>query len=284
MPRRPVDLVLSAAGWAGFIAVVLWTMAFLAGEVVPRTVDGPARVPTAPAIAADVALLLLFAVQHSVMARRQVKTWLRRRIPERLERTTYVLATNACLVLLLAVWQPWGGHVWHVDGAAAAVLWSVCAAGWLLAIVSTSAVDHLELTGLRQAGWAGPRDAASNGLKVTGLYAVVRHPLMAGLLVAFWATPRMGAAHLLLTVAVTGYVAVGIRLEERDLRRTFGGAYDDYAAHVPALVPGTASLRRARPPVTVGRWHTCRRPQPPGGGVRRTAPRRLPRHRSRVSR
>ena len=102
-------------------------MAFLADVVVPRTVDGPARTTTVRAVAVDLALLLLFAVQHSVMARRQVKSWLRRRIPAELERTTYVLATNICLALLLVLWQPWGGQVWHVEGAAAVVLWSLFA-------------------------------------------------------------------------------------------------------------------------------------------------------------
>ena len=245
MPRRPGALALSAAAWAGFNAVTIWTILFLADVVVPRTVDGPSRTAAGTAIAVDLALLLLFAVQHSVMARRQVKSWMRRRVPERLERTTYVLATDVCLVLLLALWQPFGGQVWDLGGAAAVVLWSLCAAGWLLAIASTFAVDHLELTGLRQAGWAPARDAAPTGLQVSGLYAVVRHPLMTGLLIAFWATPRMGASHLLFAVVMTGYVALGVHFEERDLRRGFGAAYDAYAARVPALVPGSAALRRA---------------------------------------
>ena len=245
MTRRPLDLLLSAAGWVGFNLVMLWTVAFLAGWVVPRTVDGPSRVPTAPAVTIDVALVLLFAAQHSVMARRPVKAWLRRRVPERLERTTYVLATDVCLVLLLVWWQPFGGPVWDLAGAAGVLLWVLFAAGWLLAVAATHAVDHLELTGLRQAGWAAPRDQASTPLQVGGLYAVVRHPLMTGLLVGFWATPRMGAAHLLLALSVTGYIALGIRFEERDLRRTFAAAYDDYAARVPSLVPGARLLRRS---------------------------------------
>lgn len=247
MRPRPRDLVLSAAGWLGFVAVVGWTVPFLAGEVVPRTVDGPARIPTGPAVLVDLALLLLFAAQHSVMARRQVKSWLRRRVPERLERTTYVLATNACLILLLVLWQPWSGRVWHFGGVVAVVVWALCAAGWLLAVASTFAVDHLELTGLRQAGWAAPRVAHPTTLQVRGLYAVVRHPLMTGLLVAFWATPRMSASHLLFAAASTGYIALGIRFEERDLRRTFGASYEAYAAHVPALVPRPAGLRSAPP-------------------------------------
>jgi protein-S-isoprenylcysteine O-methyltransferase Ste14 len=135
-------------------------------------------------------------------------------------------------------WQPWTGQVWSVDGPAAIVLWSMCAAGWVLAIVSTFAVDHLELLGLRQAGWVGPADADKGaGLQVGGLHGVVRHPLMTGLLLAFWATPQMGASHLLFALAATGYIAVGIAFEERDLLRTFGASYTEYAAQVPALVP-----------------------------------------------
>ncbi|GAA1771084.1 isoprenylcysteine carboxylmethyltransferase family protein [Nocardioides hankookensis] len=238
MRRRTSDLVLSALGWLGFNAVMLWTVLFLAGVVVPRTVDGPVRIATGPAVAVDLGLLLLFAVQHSVMARRPVKARLRRWVPERLERTTFVLATDVCLVLLLALWQPWHGTVWDVHGVAAVLLWTLYAAGWLLAVVSTSAIDQLELTGLRQAGWVAPREPGRDGLEVGGLYAVVRHPLMTGLLVAFWATPHMSAPHLLFAAAATGYILLGVHFEERDLRRTFGSAYDEYAARVPALVPG----------------------------------------------
>ena len=238
MSRHPVSLFLSAVAYLGFVAVTLWTIAFLAGVLVPRVVDGPARTTPAVAVAVDLALLGLFAVQHSVMARRQVKAWLRRRIPASLERTTYVLATDLCLVLVLVLWQPWGGQIWHVHGFGAVVLWSVCAAGWVLAIAATFAVDHLELTGLRQAGWAAPRDsAAESELQVGGLHAIVRHPLMTGLLLAFWATPHMGASHALFALAWTAYIAVGVMFEERDLRRSFGASYDAYAAHVPALLP-----------------------------------------------
>ena len=242
-----MPLLLSAVGYLGFVVVTVWTMLFLADVVVPRTVDGPARTSTPVAVAVDLTLLLLFAVQHSVMARRGVKAWLRRRVPAALERTTYVLATDLCLVLLLLLWQPWGGQVWHVHGAPAVALWSLCAAGWVLAIASTFAVDHFELTGLRQAGWAAPRHGIKDGLQVGGLHAWVRHPLMTGLLVAFWATPDMGASHLLFALASSGYIAVGVMFEERDLRRTFGDSYEAYAARVPALLPGLPGRRdRAR--------------------------------------
>ena len=242
MCRRPVLLSLSALGWAGFGAVTLWAVAFLADVVVPRTVDGPHRLSAVPAVAVDLALLLLFAVQHSVMARRQVKAWLGRWVPPELERTTFVLATDVCLALTFLFWQPFGGQVWEVGGVAEVALWSLCAAGWLLAVASTFAVDHLELVGLRQAGWAAPRP--DSGLQVTGLHALVRHPLMTGLLVAFWATPRMTVSHLLFAAASSGYVAVGVWFEERDLRRTFGAAYDHYARRVPALVPRPTGNRK----------------------------------------
>jgi protein-S-isoprenylcysteine O-methyltransferase Ste14 len=242
--RHPLSLLLSAAAYVGFVVVTLWTALFLAGVVVPRGVDGPVRTNTAVAVAVDLALLLLFAVQHSVMARRSVKAWLRRGVPPSLERTTYVLATDVCLLLLLLLWQPWGGQVWHVHGVVAVVLWTLCAAGWVLAVTSTFAVDHLELTGLRQAGWAAPRGEVADGLQVGGLHAWVRHPLMTGLLVAFWATPDMGASHLLFALASSGYIAVGVMFEERDLRRTFGEPYVAYAARVPALLPGLRTTRR----------------------------------------
>src|SRR5664280_2866442 len=185
--RCPLRLLSPRSSSAcGFVAIVVWTMAFLADMVVPRTVDGPARMTTSGAVAVDAALLLLFAVQHSVMARQHLKSWLRRRTPAVLERTIYVLATNLCLALLLAYWQPFGDKVWNFGGAAAVAAWSLCAVGWVLAIVSTFAVDHLELVGLRQTGWAGPRDTGSTAaLSVSGLYGVVRHPLMSGLLLAF---------------------------------------------------------------------------------------------------
>ena len=238
MYRRLAYLFLSAAAWLGFVAITVWTMAFLADVVVPWTVDGPPRTTTTRAVAVDLALLLLFAVQHSVMARRQVKAWLSRRIPKELERTTFVLATDICLALLLVLWQPWGGQIWHFDGAVAVIVWSLFAVGWVLAITATFAVDHLELVGLRQAGWAAARDSGlTSDLCVGGLYAVVRHPLMTGLVLAFCATPRMGASHLLFALAATAYIVVGMKFEERDLRNTFGASYDEYAARVPALIP-----------------------------------------------
>lgn len=242
MRRQPVHLFLSALAYGAFVVVVAWAAAFLSGTVVPHTVDGPVRVAAGPAVATDVALLLLFAVQHSVMARRPVKRALERWVPPALGRTAFVLATVACLTALLALWQPVEGWVWRVDGPWAVVLWSGFAAGWALALVSTFLVDHLEFTGLRQTGWAGRDDRrgvpTTTPLIQAGLYGIVRHPMMVGLLIAFWCTPRMSVGHLLFATAASGYIAVGVRFEERDLRREIGPAYGRYAERVPSLVPG----------------------------------------------
>ena len=173
----------------------------------------------------------------------------------------FVLATDACLLAVLILWQPWGGQVWDVNGPAAVVLWVLYAAGWAVALTATFAVDHLELTGLRQAGWAASRASAPVAeLQTGGLYAVVRHPLLTGMVLAFWATPQMGASHLLFALAATAYIAVGLRFEERDLRRTFGASYDAYAAHVPALVP-RLPFRRGSVPVVVDSWPRRRTPR-----------------------
>lgn len=246
MRRRPAHLVVSALAYAGFAGVLGWTVLFLAGVVVPRTVDAPVRTGAAVAVAVDVALLLLFAVQHSVMARRPVKRALARVVPRAVERATFVLATVFCLVLLLAFWQPVDGWLWRVDGPVATLLWVGYLAGWALALTATFAVDHLDFIGLRQAGWRTPSDGYRPPTFVeSGLYALVRHPMMVGLLIAFWCTPRMSAGHLLFAVAASGYVVVGIRLEERDLRREIGPAYDRYAEQVPALVPRARRPRSA---------------------------------------
>lgn len=279
MRHRPVLLTLSALAYGAFAATVAWAVVFLTGTVVPRTVDGPVRVGIAPAVATDVALLLLFAGQHSVMARRPVKRALGRWVPHALERTTFVLATVACLALLFALWQPVEGWVWQVEGPVAALLWAGCVAGWALAIVSTFAVDHLEFLGLRQTGWANsPGRPTRPTLVQGGLYGLVRHPMMSGLLVAFWCTPRMSVGHLLFTVAASGYIAVGIRFEERDLRREIGPDYSRYAERVPSLVPqvhlgpragvgelGTQTTSLSSSDATTGRLpsSSCSTPLPP---------------------
>ncbi|HEY7144635.1 MAG TPA: isoprenylcysteine carboxylmethyltransferase family protein [Streptosporangiaceae bacterium] len=227
-------------GYLAFLAATLWAAGFLAGlSIVPVTAASPARLPAWAALLADAGLLLLFAAQHTVMARPGFKRRLARLLPPAAERSSYVLAAGLALLLVFWQWQPLPGSVWRVRaGSWADLLWAVYAAGWLIAVSATFMIDHLDFLGIRQARWGtgrGPYRPPS--FSERWLYAWVRHPMMTGLLIAFWATPVMTVSHLFFAAAATGYIAVGLRFEERDLRRQLGPAYGDYASRVPALVP-----------------------------------------------
>jgi protein-S-isoprenylcysteine O-methyltransferase Ste14 len=232
--------------YAAFLMVAVWAVAFLADVGPADTVDhGPAG-PGWVAVLVDMALLLAFGVQHSVMARAAFKRRIARVVPQRVERATYVLATALVLGLLFGLWRALPATVWRVDAPPwRAAVWSVYVVGWAIAVGATFMVDHLDFLGLRQAV-AHARGRAYRAPAFTGrwLYAWVRHPMMLGLLIAFWATPHMTAGHLLFAAGATAYLAIGVHFEERDLRREFGQLYDRYASRVPAVVPG---LRRREP-------------------------------------
>lgn len=226
--------------YGGFLVVALWAIGFLADAGTGATVDRGGGGPAWAAILADLGLLLLFAGQHSVMARSAFKVRLARLLPAPAERAAYVLATDLVLALLFWQWRPVPGpDLWRVAAAPGAwLIWSLFAAGWVTAIAATFMVDHLDFLGLRQAGRAAAgRAYAPPAFRARWLYTRVRHPMMLGLLIAFWATPVMSAGHLLFAVAGTAYIAIGIRFEERDLSRQLGDQYRDYAARVPALFP-----------------------------------------------
>ena len=233
--------------YAAAQACLLYLVGFLADVVVPRSVDGrtgATGVGTGAALARDAALVLLFGVTHSVLARPGAKRLVVRAVPRAAERSTYVLVAAAALGALMLAWTPLPSTVWHVDGAARVLLLVLYAAGWALALVSTFAVDHADLFGLKQA-WAAVRGTAyaPPALDGGGLHRHVRHPLMAGLLVVLWASPTMTVGHLALAAALTGYVAVGVALEERDLLAAHGAAYAAYRASTPALLPRPARRR-----------------------------------------
>jgi len=197
-------------------------------------------------LAVDVALMALFAIQHSVMARPAFKRLWTRVIPPFLERSTYVLASIVALALVTWQWRPLGGIVWDVQEEwARALLHIVAAAGWLIALSSALLIDGLELIGLRQvwAHWRGV-PAAPVPFATPGFYRVVRHPLYLGFLVAFWSAPTMSLTHLVLALGATAYILIGIQLEERDL----SAVHPEYAAYrrrVPMLIPGLGPRRPA---------------------------------------
>ena len=224
--------------YAAFLVASAWAVTFLADLQLPRGINHGTQQPVGLAVAVDVALLLLFALQHSVMARSGFKHWAARWIPPHVERSTYVLATSLVLLLLFWQWQPVGTPIWELHGVAAGAVWALYAFGWLIAIGSTFMVDHLDVFGLRRAyRHARSRRHPPAAFQERWLYGWVRHPLMLGLLVAFWATPRMTAGHLLFATAATGYILVGVQFEEHDLEHELGDLYRDYASRVPAFLP-----------------------------------------------
>jgi protein-S-isoprenylcysteine O-methyltransferase Ste14 len=236
----------SAGAYAAFLAVSLWGVLFLADLGPAPAVDSTRSGPAWAAVLIDLGLWLVFGLQHSVMARSPVKQWLTRVVPERLERSTYVLATALALGLLFWQWRALPATVWQVHGPGAGVLWILYGAGWALAVAATYMIDHWEFLGLRPAG-------ESASVSRRWLYSWVRHPMMVGLLVAFWVTPVMTAGHLLFALAGSGYIAVGVHFEERDLRRHFGTGYDDYARDVARFVPTRTVSRPGPAAVSPGR-------------------------------
>lgn len=250
MIRRITIFAFGALAYLVFLATFLYALGFVGGLLVPTTLDGAPRMPFAPALAIDLGLLALFAIQHSVMARPAFKrAWTRIVAPE-LERPIYVLASSLCLIAMFALWQPLGGVVWQLESAAArGVAWALFAFGWGLVLVTTFLINHFDLFGLRQV-WFALRGQPYRALKFVepGPYKLVRHPLYVGWLFAFWATPTMTAAHLVFAIMTTAYILVAIQLEERDLLAEHGERYASYRRRVPMLVPGTAR-RAATAPV-----------------------------------
>ena len=249
MSRAPSTISrLAVCGYAviaygAFLLSVGWAIGFLAASGAPTSIDGPPTRPAWAALAIDAALLLTFAVQHSVMARAGFKRRLTRLIPAQAERSTFVLAASLLLFALFGWWQPVPATIWHVGPPWSAAIWVVYAVGWVIVVWSTFMVDHADFLGLKQAyrhlrrlGYRSP------DFTQRWLYAWCRHPMMLGLVIAFWATPRMTVGHLFFAVAATAYIAVGIRFEERDLRAQLGAEYREYASRVPALVPAPRSL------------------------------------------
>jgi methanethiol S-methyltransferase len=228
--------------YAIFFATFLYAIGFIGNLWVPKSIDSAPSASLITALAINLGLLGLFAVQHSVMARPAFKRWWTRLIPESAERSTYTLLSSLALIALFAFWQPMGGIVWTVQSTSGqALLYAAYAFGWGLLLLATFQINHFDLFGLRQV-WLQFIGEPYRPLafKTPALYRYVRHPLYVGWLFIFWATPTMTVAHLLFAIATTAYILIGIQLEERDLA-TAHPEYVEYRRRVPMLVP---SLRR----------------------------------------
>lgn len=247
MLTRMLVLAYGVAAYLLFLATFVYAVGFIGGFATPTRLDGPAAGDPVAAVAVDLGLLAVFAVQHSGMARPGFKRWLTRVVPRPAERATYVLLSSAALLLLFALWRPFGGVIWDTDGPARVAVYAVFAAGWLVVLATTFLIDHFDLFGLRQVVvFAAGRPYTPPRFVEPRPYRWVRHPLYVGWLTVFWAAPTMTAAHLLFAAGTTAYILAAIRLEERDLV----AAHPEYAAYrrrVPMLVPrlGRATAVRA---------------------------------------
>jgi protein-S-isoprenylcysteine O-methyltransferase Ste14 len=275
--RSAICRAYSAGSYAVFLVASLWGVTFLADLGPTPVVDSSRSGPAWVAVLVDLGLWAVFGLQHSLMARPHVKSWLSRVLPGRAERSTYVLTAGLALGLLFWQWRALPGSIWQVHTQPwVALIWVVYGAGWAIAIAATFMIDHGEFLGLRQSGWLTPQPQLP-AVSQRWLYSSVRHPMMVGLGVAFWATPAMTAGHLLFALAASGYIAVGVRFEERDLRRRLGTAYDDYARRVPRFVPKPdamtlrdrtkAGFQRSEGSSATAREHDVLNPQQRGSGT-----------------
>jgi len=235
-----VALLYGFVAYLCFVCSFTYTIAFLGGFVVPKTVDSGAVFPLGEALAVNLALFALFAVQHSVMARKGFKRWWTRMVPPAVERSTYVLFASAVLALLLWQWRPIPTIVWQVnDPTWSVALTALSLFGWVFALASTFMINHFDLFGLRQVFLNQGAAYKHPPFMTRGFYGLVRHPIMLGFIIAFWAAPTMTMGHLVFAIATTAYILIALQLEERDLVTYIGDAYRDYKKRVPMLIPWT---------------------------------------------
>jgi protein-S-isoprenylcysteine O-methyltransferase Ste14 len=222
-----------------FLGALVYLIGFLNNLLVPKGIDDGGAAPLVQGLSIDVGLILLFALQHTIMARPWFKSFSKRVLPEAIERSTFVLLAGVTLLLLFWQWRPLPGTLWDVDSAGwTYAIYGLQALGWGLVFLSTFLINHFELFGLQQVylHWRR-REPRPPTFRVPWLYRLVRHPLMLGFLVAFWSVPHMTQGHMVFAVIMTVYIFVGIYFEERDLLRTFGNQYSEYQHTTPMIVP-----------------------------------------------
>jgi protein-S-isoprenylcysteine O-methyltransferase Ste14 len=222
-----------------FFVSFLYAIGFISGSVVPKTIDSGEAAPAAGAVTVNILLMSVFALQHSVMARRQFKQWWTQYVPKWVERSTYVLFASLALILLFWYWRPIPTVVWQIDNPQIAIAMSgLSMVGWLIVLTSTFLINHFELFGLHQvANNLTGRPMPAPRFRTPLFYKVVRHPIYLGFIIAFWAAPTMTIGHLLFAGVTTAYILVGILLEERDMVDLFGDDYRRYKDRVSMLVP-----------------------------------------------
>jgi protein-S-isoprenylcysteine O-methyltransferase Ste14 len=236
---RFIAFLYGLVAYFAFFGTILYAIGFVMGLVVPKSIDSGAVTSTTQALVVNLLLMSLFAVQHSVMARRQFKQWWTQYVSKAVERSTYVLFASLALMLLFWQWRPMPAEVWRIDEPGIAVtIVTISLVGWVIVFTSTFLINHFELFGLHQVtnNLVG-RDMPTPRFRTPLYYKFVRHPIYLGFIIAFWAAPTMSVGHLLFAAVTTAYIFVGILLEERDLVDLFGEDYRRYKDRVSMLLP-----------------------------------------------
>ncbi|MGD0493547.1 MAG: methanethiol S-methyltransferase [Steroidobacteraceae bacterium] len=234
-----VAFLYGIASYLVFFVTFLYAIGFVTGVLVPKTIDTGTVVPTSEALGINLLLMSIFAIQHSVMARKQFKKWWTKFVPKSVERSTYVLFSSLALILVCSEWRPMPTVVWDIDDPQIAMaVTALSFIGFLIVLSSTFLINHFELFGLHQV----TNNFAGNPMPVPRFrtplyYKFVRHPLYLGFIIAFWAAPVMTLGHLLFAAVTSAYILIGILLEERDLIDLFGDEYRRYKSRVSMLVP-----------------------------------------------
>lgn len=254
---RIITLGYGITCYIAFFCTFLYLIGFSGNIAVPKGVDDGAIIAWPLAIAINLGLIVLFGLQHGIMARPGFKRAWTRLVPASAERSTYVLFSSLALMLMFALWQPLPATVWTAEaGWLRALLWAGFFIGWSTVLYTSFLIDHFDLFGLRQV-WERFRGTqrVETDFTTPSLYRWVRHPMMTGFLLAFWSIPVMSIGHLLLAIGMTAYIIAGTMLEERDLIAAFGERYRRYRTNVPRFIPvpgrsaaETGTERRDTPP------------------------------------
>ncbi len=240
--KKILQFVYSTAAYLiAFASLLFWILSV--SHLIPAiSIDRPASLPFWMALLKNVGLVMLFGLQHSIMARPSFKKWLKKFLPVPIERSTFVLISGLLLAFLVVQWAPMGGSIWSVEKGTVLylLLYVLFFFGWGMLFVSTFLINHFDLFGLRQTYFELiNKPYVALEFRVKSLYKVVRHPLYLGGIIGLWATPIMSGTHFVFALLLSAYFVIGTLFEERDMKNVFGEQYEQYRKQVPMFLPYT---------------------------------------------